>query len=86
MVVAVGAVGRLACRPQTGQAKRATLGITEAIMLRARPAEVEDRADESAIGTNENSGLVRHHWPQGADQRAADSRGTLNARFVATAG
>ncbi len=31
-------------KPQTGQAKRATLGITEDITIRARPAEVEDRA------------------------------------------
>jgi IS30 family transposase len=31
-------------KAQTGQAKRATLGITEDITIRSRPAEVEDRA------------------------------------------
>ena len=68
--VPLGVVGRLACRPPTGQAKPATLGITEAITIRAHHAEVEDRADENAIGTNENTfGLLRHHWPQGAGLR-----------------
>ena len=36
--------GRQARKPHTGRAKRATLGITGAITIRARPAEVEDRA------------------------------------------
>jgi len=35
---------RQARKPHTGQAKRATLGITEDITIRARPAEVEVRA------------------------------------------